>query len=71
MFALLSKNRGGAVGLSSVWTYETAKGIITDTTQPSAKGINATSGAYFQTEPITPITTPKQTPLKSSEELPF
>lgn len=71
MFALLSKNRGGAVGLSSVWTYETAKGIITDTTQPSAKGINATSGAYFQTAPETPITTPIQTKIKSSEKLPF
>lgn len=71
MFALLSKNRGGSVGLSSVWTYETAKGIITDTRQPSTKGINTTSGAYFPTAPETPITTPKQTLLKSSEGLPF
>lgn len=70
MFALLSKNRGGAVGLSSVWTYETAKGIITDTRQLTANS-NGTSGDYFQNAPITPIETPKQTPLKSSEELPF
>lgn len=30
MFALLTKNRAGNVGLSSVWEYDQARGIITD-----------------------------------------